>query len=146
MGMAAILVMWLGPFEQSFVPLSHGGSHETWLQLAKRFLRKRSLKCWIWMILDQGQWMTLTIDIHIGSCTHLLNCIYQLWCHRLQKFLKIPLFYFFPKSIRDQIWPCRKIGQGQPRVIISTNLVVHEHSMLHTKFQGNPRFGSGEDF
>ena len=27
----------------------------------------------------------------------------------------------------DQIWPCRKIGQGQPRVIIWANLVVLEH-------------------
>ena len=26
MGMAAILVMWPGPFEQTFVPQSHGGS------------------------------------------------------------------------------------------------------------------------
>ena len=25
------------------------------------------------------------------------------------------------KSLRDQIWPCCKIGQGQPRVIIWTN-------------------------
>ena len=25
MGMAAILVMWTGPFEQTFVPPSHGG-------------------------------------------------------------------------------------------------------------------------
>ena len=30
----------------------------------------------------------------------------------------------------------RKIGQGQPRTIIWTNLVVLEHLMLHTKFQG----------
>ena len=28
MGMVASLVMWPGPFEQSFIPLSHGGS--TW--------------------------------------------------------------------------------------------------------------------
>ena len=28
MGMVAILVMWPGPFENAFVPLSHGGS--TW--------------------------------------------------------------------------------------------------------------------
>ena len=28
MGMAAILVMWPGPFEQTFIPPSHGGS--TW--------------------------------------------------------------------------------------------------------------------
>ena len=26
MGMAAILVMWPGPFEQTFIPPSHGGS------------------------------------------------------------------------------------------------------------------------
>ena len=26
MGMAAILVMWPGPFEQTFVPPSHGGA------------------------------------------------------------------------------------------------------------------------
>ena len=69
--------------------------------------------------------------------------------HRRQKFLKNPIFFtFFPyKSIRDQIWYCRKIGQGQTRVIIWTNLVVMEHQMLHTKFQGDRPFGSGgKDF
>ena len=49
------------------------------------------------------------------------------------------------KSIREQIWPCHKIGQGQPRVIIWINLVVLVHSMLHTKFQGHRPFGSGEE-
>ena len=54
---------------------------------------------------------------------------------------------FFPyKSIKDQIWPCRKIGEGQPRVIFWTNSVPLEHPMLHTKFQGHKPFGSGEDF
>ena len=41
------------------------------------------------------------------------------------------------KSIMDQIWPCRKIGQGQPRIIIWANLVVLEYPMLHTNFQGH---------
>ena len=45
----------------------------------------------------------------------------------------------------DQIWPCRKIGQGQPRVIIWINLVVVEHPMPHTKFQGHRPVGSGEE-
>ena len=40
--------------------------------------------------------MTLTFDIHLASCTHLVNCIYQLWHHRLQQFLKNRLFYLFP--------------------------------------------------
>ena len=50
------------------------------------------------------------------------------------------VFTFLPKSIRDQNWPCRKKRQGQPRVIIWTNLVVFKHPMLHTNF------GSEEDF
>ena len=46
-------------------------------------------------------------------------------------FWKIHCFTFFPyKSIRDQIWPCRKIGQGQPRVIIWANLVVLKHPII----------------
>ena len=65
--------------------------------------------------------MTLTFDIHIGSCTHLVNCIYQLWYHRYNK-----------------------IGHGQPRVIIWTNLEVLKHLMLHTKFQDHWLFGSEE--
>ena len=66
--------------------------------------------------------------------------------HRRQLFLKNPLFYLFPyKSIRDQIWPCRKIGQGQPRVIIWSNLVVLEHPMMHTKFQCHQPLGSREE-
>ena len=38
------------------------------------------------------------------------------------------------------------MGQGQPRVIIRTTLVVLAWTMLHTKFQGHRSGGSGEDF
>ena len=48
------------------------------------FSGKEVWKCWHWVTLDQGHWMTLTFDIHICSCTHLVNFIYQLWHHRLQ--------------------------------------------------------------
>ena len=61
-------------------------------------------------------------------------------------FWKIYCFTFFPyKSIRNQIWPCRKISQGQPRVIIWANLVVLKHPMMHTKVQGHWPIGSGEE-
>ena len=61
-------------------------------------------------------------------------------------FWKIYCFTFFPyKSIRDQIWPCHKICQGQPMVIIWTNMVVLEHPILHTKFPGHRPYGSGEE-
>ena len=57
------------------------------------------------------------------------------------------LTVFHPyKSIRDQIWPCCKIGQGQPKVTIWTNYDGPESPMLHTKPQGHWPFGSGEDF
>ena len=106
------------------------------------FSGKEDWKCWIWVALDKGQWMTLTFDIHIGPCTHLVNCINQLWHHRWN----IHCFIFFPyKSIRDQNWSCRKIGQGQPRVIIWTNLVLLEHPMLQIMFQGHRLFGFDED-
>ena len=66
--------------------------------------------------------------------------------HRRQNFWKIHCFTFFPyKSIRDQIWPCLKIGQGQPRVIIYTNFVELESPMLHAKFQDHRTSGSGEE-
>ena len=37
------------------------------------------------------------------------------------------------------------MGQGQPRVIIWTILVVLPYMMLHTKFQGHWSMGSGEE-
>ena len=90
--------------------------------------------------------MTLTFDIHIGLCTHLLTAStnFDIDCN---SFWNIHCFTLFPhKSIRDQIWPCCKIDQGQPRIIIWTNLVVLEHPMLHTNFQGRRPIGSREDF
>ena len=43
------------------------------------------------------------------------------------------------------IWPWRKMGHGQPKVIIWTTLVVLPYMMLHTKFQGHWSIGSGEE-
>ena len=37
------------------------------------------------------------------------------------------------------------MGQGQPRVIISTTLVELLYTMLHTKFQGHRSIGSVEE-
>ena len=44
MGMAAILVMWPGPFEQIFVPHPIEAPYEIWLRLAWWFLRRGCLK------------------------------------------------------------------------------------------------------
>ena len=38
------------------------------------------------------------------------------------------------RSIRKQIWPCHKNGQGQPRVVISKKAPVHGHTATWYKF------------
>ena len=59
---------------------------------------------------------------------------------------KINFSEIFPfKCIRKQIWPWRLVGQGQPRIIIWTNLVGPTSPMLHTKSQGHRPSGSGEE-
>ena len=76
--------------------------------------------------------------------TSVICCSFQIIDYN--SFWKIHCFIFFPyKSIRGQIWPCRKIVQGQLSVIIWTNSVVLEHPILHTNFQDHQPFGSGEE-
>ena len=41
--------------------------------------------------------------------------------------------------------PCRKIGQGHPKVMIYINFVELHSQMLHTKFQNHRPSGSGEE-
>ena len=61
-------------------------------------------------------------------------------------FWKIHCFHFFlQKSLCYQIWPCRKIGHGQPRVIVLTNYDGLESPIVHTKFRGDPSTGFGEE-
>ena len=63
------------------------------------------------------------------------------------KYMTVCCVSFYPcRSIRKQIWPCHKNGQGRPSVIIWTNLVVLEYTMLYTKFQGHRPLGSKKIF
>ena len=41
--------------------------------------------------------------------------------------------------------PCRKLGQGQPRVMIYINFVELNFQILHTKFQNHRPSGSEEE-
>ena len=56
MGMAAILVMWPGPFEQTSVPHPIEAPYEIWLWLAQWFLR-RCIKS-----VDNGRWRRMTYN------------------------------------------------------------------------------------
>ena len=90
--------------------------------------------------------MTLTFNTHLPSITLLVVSFYQLSGHRLQPFLKNPVFSFFSKE--KPMLPnltCHKLGQGQPRVTIYSNSVELESPILHTKFQDHRTSGSGEE-
>ena len=85
MGMVAILVMWPEPFEQTFVPSSYGGYKWNLASIGLAMSKEKINKLLNLNVpLDQGQWIALAFGIHIDSCTHLVNCIYQFWHHRLQ--------------------------------------------------------------
>ena len=78
MVMAAILVMWPGPFEQTLFLHAIKASHKIRLQFVQLFKKKKSFNFDIWVTLDQGQWVTLTFGTHAASFTHLADCLYQL--------------------------------------------------------------------
>ena len=42
-------------------------------------------------------------------------------------------------------WPCHKIGQGHPKVVIYINFVELLSKMPHAKFQNHRPSGSGEE-
>ena len=112
--------------------------YEIWLQLAWLFLRKRSLK----LLNLRDHWQK---SVNKLSCTHLFDNMYQLSPHRNHQFLGSLQFNQVPiYKQNDQIWPCYRMCQGEPRVFIWTKLVVLEYQMLHIKFQVNQPFGSEE--
>ena len=169
--MAAILVMWQGPFEQTFVPPSHRRFiwNFTWInpvvseeKMFKECGRRRwrrpylSYKLTKWAFgsgeqLKRLNRITLIPIVSSVTGTDIIRRSYLVKYTNFDiihynSFWKILCFTFFLyKSIKDQIWPCHKIGHGQLRVIIWTNLVVLEHPMLHTNCQGHRPFGSGEE-
>ena len=58
----------------------------------------------------------------------------------------ILLIYPF-KCMGNLCWPCHKIGQGHPKVIIYINVVELHSLMFHAKFQNHMPSDSGvEDF
>ena len=98
---------------------------------------------WPWTNVNEWPWplnfIEVRVLIELSASTNFDITDYN-------SFWRINCFTFFPyKSIRGQIWPCRKLCEGQPKVIIWTNLVVREHPMLYTKFQRHRQFASKEE-
>ena len=49
------------------------------------------------------------------------------------------------KVLGNLCWPCHKIDQGHPKVMIYINFVELLSLMLHAKFQNHRPPGSGEE-
>ena len=91
---------------------------------------------WPWAKVKKWPWPSILTYVHFFSWFQVTGC---------KCFEKSTVFTFsLQKSLCDQIWPCRKIGQGQPRVMIYIHFLVLHTLMLHAKFQGNWPSGSGE--
>ena len=132
MGVAAMLVMWPGPLENFH-------SLNPW-RLYMKF--GAQLAQWIF---EEIVWNCQNMRVLGQMSKNDLDLLYsQIFMYSL-RWLYIPIFR--PKSSKlsiksyvlafSHIWPCRKKGQGQPRVIIWIILIVLEYPMLHTKFQGH---------
>ena len=73
------------------------------------------------------------------------ECIGYAELEQAWKYMTICCISFHPcRSIRKQIWPNHKNGQGQSSVIIGTNLVVLEYPMLYSRFQCHRPLSSEE--
>ena len=61
--------------------------------------------------------MALTFNTHLHSLTNIVELALRPYVAIVYK--KTNDFLFLPyKSLSDQIWPLRKIGKSQPRVIM----------------------------
>ena len=139
--------MWPGPFEQTFVSLSHARLHMKFgfnqFSSSKEKMFENVESEWPCTKVSKWPWPLIFIEIHVLIY---LNASPNFDIIDYNSFWKIHCFTFIPfKSIRDQTWPSPKIGQGQPRVIVWILFVVFEHPMSHNKFQGHRLFGSGEE-
>ena len=82
--MAAMLVMWHKSFAQAFVLPFQEGSSWNLASIGIVVIEEKKFKILNLRDLDQGQWMTLAFGTHKASCTHLVDCIYQILYDRLQ--------------------------------------------------------------
>ena len=140
----AILAMWPDAHEKTFIPPSNTGSTFSLLSISLAVLeekvKKKTESEESRTKVSKWSWPLVFIKNHLGYC------IYQLWMSQATIASGKSTVCLF--HIQKPMWPISpycKIGQGQPRVIIWTNLKEPESRMLHIKFQGHRPFSSWEE-
>ena len=96
-----------------------------------------------------SSWNPILHSGHTGSCDlNHSNEIFPAWSTLTdngRRTLEATILYAPQEPLSQGSYLCRKIGQGQPWVIIYINFVVLEYQMSYTKFQANQSAGSGEE-
>ena len=136
---------------KSWLTYCKESSYEIWVQLAEWFLRKLCSNILMGLQYERLGWkvkgQAWSFELIISHCHIWLNISSENNDFGFNSFHKISFSKISPfKCIWKQIWPGVKYNQGQPRIIIWTNLVGLSSLMLHTKSQGHRPSGSGEDF
>ena len=124
--------MWPGKFEQIFIP-------QTLWRLCMKFVFKQPSvfrgkeiwKCWIWVTLDDGQWMLLTLSSHKLSCIHLFDYMYRLSHYRIHQFLGCLQFKCFP--IHKQKGPI-ELAVKCTETLLKLNIYFNVHFLQKTKY------------
>ena len=69
MGMAVMFVMWSGPFEHIFIPLSHGGSNWNLASIDLAVYKKKKFENvesgWPWTKVNKWPWPLIFISVHL---------------------------------------------------------------------------------
>ena len=105
------------------------------LELVKIWEFRSKVKEWPWPLVLIKLHVVIKMTVDTNFQPKIFNSFQDILCWSILPY----------KSIRKQIWPYRKKGQGQHKVIIWTILVVLAYPMLHTTFQGHRPIGSGEE-
>ena len=96
MNMGAILIKWPGPFEQTLDTLLPRCRIWNLIEIGPAVSEEKSFekvdKHSILAIFGKGHWLTLTFDIHRGSC----SALFHITDHQ---FLKNAMYHLFPHSI-----------------------------------------------
>ena len=87
---------------------------------------------------DLDLWYSCTMYLHVPIYMNASSNFEIIGCNSFRNCFSLA-HVLTPK------WSWRKIGQGQPSVIISRILVILAYRMLHIKFQVHRSLGSGEE-
>ena len=82
---------------------------------------------------------------YLHTLIYSINCLHLITFRSQAAIVSEKSVVFTFSQRKLQICPCRRIGQGQPKVILSTNYDQLKSPVLHTKFHGNRSAGSGEE-